>query len=41
MTGLDGLPEALDRFLAVSPELTVNPPRRCFGDTASAIGNCT
>jgi ketosteroid isomerase-like protein len=42
VTGTDALREALSGFLALSPELAVNPERTLVsGDTALVIGNWT
>lgn len=42
VTGHDALREALRGFLALNPELTVNPEKKLVsGDTALVIGNWT
>jgi ketosteroid isomerase-like protein len=42
VTGLDGLRDAFNGFLAMSPELTVNAEKTLLsGDTALVIGNWT
>lgn len=42
VTGFDGLREAFNGFLAMSPELRVNPEKTLFaGDTALVTGNWT
>jgi ketosteroid isomerase-like protein len=42
VTGLAGLREALSGFLAMSPELKVNPEKTLLsGETAMVIGNWT
>ena len=42
VTGHDALREALGGFLALNPELTVNPEKKLVsGDTAMVIGNWT
>jgi ketosteroid isomerase-like protein len=42
VTGLDGLREAFNGFLAMNPELTVNAEKTLLsGDTALVIGNWT
>jgi len=42
VTGLDGLREAFGGFMAMSPELKVNPEKSLrSGDTALVIGNWT
>jgi SnoaL-like domain len=42
VTGLDRLRQAFSRFLALNPQLTVNPEKRLVsGDTALVIGHWT
>jgi ketosteroid isomerase-like protein len=42
VTGLDGLREAFSGFLAMAPDLTINPEKALLsGDTAMVIGNWT